>query len=360
MKITNVVCYVSRTLLVKVETDEGVFGFGQCSGMSIPVICEIIQRNIKPLIIGMDPFAIEKIEDMIIKKNYKVSGQMLAIAFSGIEIALWDLKGKYLNTPIYNLLGGKFRDKIDMYGSSMSRDLTDDEESEKISQAIDEYGFKAVKIKIGPRYGNVNGVIDLDKDVKKIKRIRETIGKQCKLIIDANSSYTYFQAIELFERTKEYDISIFEEPCPYYDLNTYLELIKKLPIPINWGEQDWNIYTFRDFISKGAVQYCAVDVTKCGGLLRAKRIAALCHAYGILLSPHDTSLGIGMAAHIQLLSSCQEANTFQEYNIEPNLDHDYLVQPFKPIDGSIKVSDEPGLGVELDYELIESVMQVIE
>lgn len=240
MKITDVICYVSRTLLVKVETDEGVFGFGQCSGMNIPIICQIIQKNIKPALIGMDPFAVEKIEDKIIKKNYKISGQMLAIAFSGVEIALWDLKGKYLNQPIYNLLGGKYRDEVDMYASSMTRDLSNEQECEKIAGAIERYGFKAVKIKIGPRYGNVNGVFDMGKDVEKIKSVRKTIGDKCRLIIDGNGSYTYFQAIELYERIKEYDISIFEEPCPYYDMNSYIELVKKLPIPINWGEQNWD------------------------------------------------------------------------------------------------------------------------
>lgn len=361
MKITNIISYISgRTYFVKVETDEGVSGFGQCSGMNNEAALQIIQNNIKPRLIGMSIFDAEKIEQEALAKNYKFAGQLLAMAFSGVEIAIWDAKGKYLKQPVYNLLGGRYRDTVEMYGSSMSRDLTVEQECEKIKRAVDKYGFNAVKIKVGPRMGNVSAGIDMKTDIDKVKGIRDVIGKNRKLILDGNSSFTYFQALQFYEAVKEYDIMIFEEPCPYYDLEAYIQLSQKLPIPINVGEQDWNIYTFRDFISKGAVQVCAADVTKCGGFINMKRIAALCRAYGILLSPHDTTTGVGMAAQLQFIASSPECNAYHEYSIELKTGSNYLINKFEVQDGLIKVPEGPGLGIELDIELIEKTMKRID
>lgn len=362
MKITNIVCYFNdQTFFVKVETDEGVCGFGECSPMDNDTVCMIIQKRLKPKLIGLNPFDTEKIEETALKKNYKISGQLLAISFSGIEIALWDLKGKYLNQPVYNLLGGKYRDCIEFYGSSLSRHLSVKEECEKIKKCIDQYGFKAIKIKTGSRFGNNDFITDIEKDVEKVRAIREAIGPDCKLLIDGNGSYTYFQAVQLFEKIKHYDIYQFEEPCPYYDIEAYIKLCQKLSVPINVGEQDWNLFTFRDFISKGACHICAADLTKCGGFSSAGRIAALCRAFGIIYGPHNTSRGIGMAATIQFAASTPECNYYMEYCIEDNKNNmeSYMLNKFSPVNGTVKVPDMPGIGIEMDIDKMNKTMHVV-
>lgn len=151
MKVTNIVCYFAKGLFyVKVETDEGVSGFGECSPMQVDAILPIIQTVIKPQVIGQSVFDLEKIEESIMRKSYKISGQLLAMAFSGVEIALWDAKARFLKRPLYNLLGGKYRAEIPLYGSSMSRDLAPEEEAAKLLEGIRQFDFKAVKIKVGP------------------------------------------------------------------------------------------------------------------------------------------------------------------------------------------------------------------
>lgn len=361
MKITNITCYKQTMGLfyVKVETDEGVYGFGESSPMRPDVLMQIMNTVIKPLVIGMDPFQTELIEEVVLRRNYKISGQLLASAYSGLEIALWDLKGRYLNQPVYNLIGGLYRDRIPLYASSMSRDLTHAEEADKIRDAIDRLKVKAVKIKVGPRFGT--GLpVDLNDDVLKVKAAREAIGPDCKLMIDGNSSYTYIQAVQLFDRIKEYNIHHFEEPCPYYDVDTYVKLANTLPVPIHVGEQDWNIFTFRDFISKGACHLYAADPVKCGGISSAKRAAALCRAFGIHYVPHNTTKGIGFAAAIHLAASSPECSSFYEYNIETNSTRErYLKQPFEVKDGHVLVPHGPGLGIELDEELMEATLEVI-
>lgn len=187
-------------------------------------VTQIIFKTIKPQIMNMDPFNIEKIEEKVILKNYKISGQLLAMAFSGVEIALWDIKGKFLKQPIYNLLGGKYRDKVYFYGSSISRNLNPDEEAEKLREGIQTFGFQAIKFKIGPRMGTGLSV-NLDKDEEKVREIREGIGADIHMMVDANSSYTYIQAVQCYERIKAYRIFHFEEPCPYYDIEAYVKLM---------------------------------------------------------------------------------------------------------------------------------------
>ncbi|MDB5083804.1 MAG: hypothetical protein JWN30_690 [Bacilli bacterium] len=360
MKVTDLTCYAAKSLLyVKIDTDEGVVGYGECTPMNVNVQAQIIQEVIKPQIIGADPFNIEKIEESVMQKFYKISGQMLAGAYSGVEIALWDAKAKFLNQPLYNLLGGKYREAVPLYGSSMSRDLSPEQEAEKLNEGIAKYHFKAVKIKVGPRFGT--GLpVDLNQDAEKVRIVRTAIGKECRLMIDGNSSYTYIQAVQLFEKVKQYDIHHFEEPCPYYDVDAYIKLTSTLPVPIHVGEQDWNIYTFRDFIAKGACHLYAADPIKCGGLLSAKRAATLCRAFGIHYVPHNTTRGVGFAAALHLAASTPECNSYYEYSIEKNnLREQMLKSKFTVKDGFIHVPDGPGLGIEVDEEKMEQLLTVI-
>ncbi|MCR8633280.1 mandelate racemase/muconate lactonizing enzyme family protein [Paenibacillus radicis (ex Xue et al. 2023)] len=362
MKVTNVVSYVGieqRMFYVKVETDEGITGYGECSPMQVDSVLQIIESVIKPQLIGMDPFDIERIEEKIMRKHYKISGQLLAAAYSGVEIALWDAKAKFLGQPLYNLLGGKYRATIPLYGSSMSRDLSNDQETGKLREGLDRFQFKAVKIKVGPRFGT--GLpVDLNEDAEKVRRVREEIGPDCKLMVDGNSSYTYIQAVQLFDKIKQYDIHHYEEPCPYYDVDTYVRLCSTLPVPIHVGEQDWNIFTFRDFIAKGACHLYAADPIKCGGILSAKRAATLCRAFNIHYVPHNTTRGVGFAAALHLASSTPECTSYYEYSIEKeSIREQFLTQQFVIEDGFIHVPDGPGLGIDLDEEKMESVLHVV-
>lgn len=359
MKVTNIVCYFAEGVFyVKVETDEGVSGFGECSPMKVETILPIIEDVVKPQVIGKSPFDLEKIEEAVMRKNYKISGQLLAMAYSGVEIALWDAKARYLGQPVYNLLGGKYRDAVPLYGSSMSRDLGPEEEAAKLVEGIERFSFRAVKIKVGPRYGS--GLpVDLAQDARKVKAVREAIGPDCRLMVDGNSSYTYIQAVQLFERIKEYDLHHYEEPCPYYEVEAYVRLCRTLPVPIHVGEQDWNLFTFRDFIARGACHLYAADPIKCGGFSNAKRAATLCRAFGIHYVPHNTTKSIGFAAALHLAASTPECTSYYEYSIEKNhLREQFAPREFVVRDGTIRIPDGPGLGIEPDEEKMNRLLTV--
>lgn len=359
MRITEVTCYRSPSkFYVRVATDEGAFGFGESSPMRPDVLLEIFRVVIRPAVLGMDPFMAEAIEERVLRRNYKISGQLLAAAFSGLEIALWDLRGRHLGQPVHNLLGGRYRDRVPLYGSSMSRDLSPEQEAAKLGQAIARYGLGAVKIKVGPRYGT--GLpVDLTADEEKVRTVREAIGPRCGLMIDGNGSYTYIQAVQLFRRVERYDILHFEEPCPYCDIEAYVKLARTLPVPIHVGEQDWNLFTFRDFISRGACHRYAADPVKCGGLWSAKRAATLCRAFGVQYVPHNTTRSIGFAAALQLAASTPECDGHYEYSIEANAAETPAVgAAFDIRDGFVHVPTGAGLGITVDEERLAETMEV--
>ena len=157
MKITDITSYIGKGVhLVQVDTDEGITGLGECSAMAPDITSSIVKARFKPHLLGMDPFSVHAIEETCLVQHggYKTAGQLQAMAYSGIDIALWDIMGKKSRQPVYNLLGGKYRETIEMYASSMSRDLTVEQECAKLEAALLATGCNAVKIKVGPRMGS--------------------------------------------------------------------------------------------------------------------------------------------------------------------------------------------------------------
>ncbi|MCL4535627.1 MAG: hypothetical protein M1370_10775 [Bacteroidetes bacterium] len=147
MKITRIEpINLQRTVLVKVYTDEGITGVGEASPMNPPVVCSHIEHSLAPMVVGMDPFDVEAIVEKMIVGQYKIAGQTQAMAGAGIEIACWDIMGKALNRPVYKLLGGAYRTKVQVYASSMRRDITPEDEARRMHDLRDKYGYRAGKI----------------------------------------------------------------------------------------------------------------------------------------------------------------------------------------------------------------------
>lgn len=358
MKISNITSYRppldvkgGKACIVRVDTDEGVVGYGECSPMNIPATTLIIHQFLKPMLLGRDPINVTALEQEMMQRNYKFAGQLLGMACSGIELALWDIKGKVSGFPLHILLGGKVNDPVSYYGSSMSRHLEPEEEADKLQEAIDKFGFRAVKFKLGSRMGNSSGVVDVRKDATRVEIIRRRLGWDVLIMVDGNSSFDAAQAVELYDRISEYDIAAYEEPCPYTNIAAYRTLAQKTSAKINLGEQEWNLFQVRELISQGLVQFVACDVTKCGGLLNATRIAALCQAFGVQFVPHNTSRGIGLYATNHLAASMPCCNFYQEYSIEQlGYREAAILDRHEPVGGKIAVLNTPGIGMVLDEE----------
>ena len=344
--------FLDPTLLVRVRTDDGLEGWGECSPMNGRVIRAHIMDSLAPIVVGRDPFDIEAISEELFIRTYKIAGQAQAMAISGVEIALWDLMGKSLGVPIYKLLGGAYRRRIPMYASSMRRDISPDDEAERLSRLVEERGFKAVKVRVGSKFG-----FDTDASPGRseavVRSVRERLGEGVEIMVDANSSFTAPRAIQLGRRLEEYDIFHFEEPCPYNDIDSTAKVALALDVPIAGGEQDWDLKRFREMLAKGAVDIVQPDLIKAGGFSACRKVAALAEAFGAVCTPHQAQ-PLGTIANLHFAAATPCCRYFQEFNIEPHRWGDRLfVEPVNVEDGHIAVPNGPGLGVEIDEKVLK-------
>ncbi len=354
MKIVDVRAFnlANRTVLVKVTADEGIVGWGECSPMQPPVIVAHIEHTLKQLVIGQDPFDLERLVERMFITPYKIAGQGLAIAISGIEIALWDIIGKALGVPVYKLLGGAYRTKIPVYASSMRRDISPQDEAKRLSKLVEEFGFRAVKVRIGNRFGADEDVYP-GRSIEVVREVRKMLGKDVAIMVDANSAFTPSRAIEIGRKLEEFSIFHFEEPCPYTDLDANAKVAASLDVPVALGEQEWDLVRFREMMVKGACDIVQPDVIKVGGFLRCKKVAAIAEAFNIPVTLHNTQPTIGKIATLHFAASTPICRYPQEFNIEPHPFAHRLVKELPQVRGGhLTVPDAPGLGVEVNEEVV--------
>mgnify|MGYP003961619773 CR=1 FL=1 len=355
MKISAVrVFLVKGLVIVRVETDAGVTGYGECSAMNSGVIRSVVTDSLAPLLVGENPMEVERLWEKMYVTTYKLRGQAQSIGISGVDIALWDILGKVLDTPVYQLLGGRYRERIRMYASSVPRGLDVPQSAEKARQYI-HAGFTAVKVKVGTRWG----FDDLpDTAVATATAIRDAIGPDIELMVDANSAYSAHAAIRIGRKLEALDVFHFEEPTPFHDIDAMAQIADALDMPVAGGEQDHTRYRFREILERRAADIVQPDVIKAGGLSECKKIAAMADAFGRPVTPHNTNRTIGMAATLHFLASTPNARYSQECTILPDLRPNpirdaVLREPFRVVDGYIDVPAGPGLGVEVDDSVLE-------
>ncbi len=352
MKITAVTPLLLKgMLLVRVETDAGIVGWGESSPMNAQVVAAHLNHSLAPLVLGHDPFEIERLVEEMFVKTYKIAGQTQAMAISGIEIALWDILGKALRVPIYQLLGGAYRKQIPMYASSTRRDISPQDEAARLAHLVEDKGFRAVKVRVGQRYG-----FDTDaapgRSVAVVREVRQRLGDEIEIMVDGNSCFSAPRAIQLGRRLEEYRIFHFEEPTPYQDLDSLAKVAKALDTPIAVGEQEWQIHRFKEMMQKEAADIVQPDLIKAGGFTACKRVAALAEAFGCICTPHQTKK-LGTIATLHFVAATPVCRYAQEYIIEPQPIGDRLFRnPVPVVDGYMAVPEEPGLGVALNEEIL--------
>jgi L-alanine-DL-glutamate epimerase-like enolase superfamily enzyme len=353
MKITKVEAHVLHKsfIIVRIETDEGIVGYGEASPMGASVVANTV-RHLGGMIVGESPFNIEYLWMRMFINGHKLGpmGAQLE-AMAGIDIALYDIKGKVLNTPIYNLLGGAYRLKVPIYASSMRRDMTPEAEADRAVEFY-EQGYTWYKQHSAIPWMYDNGT---DHSIDVVKAIRERLGDKMTLLVDVNNAYTVHTAIKVGRQLEELDVFHFEEPLPAYDYDGYNRLQAALDIPIAVGEQEYTRWQFRDLITIAQVDILQPDVIKSGGFTEMMKIAALAQTFNKPITVHNTQPTIGTAAHLHFWAACQNCLYPQEYNIEPHPLRDktpILKTPLEIKDGYMDVPQGPGLGVEVDEELI--------
>jgi D-galactarolactone cycloisomerase len=341
--------YSARTaLVVEVLTDEGLSGFGECYGPARPN--EAVVKAYAPLLIGEDPLATERHWQRLYNSLRDHGQRGLAVqALSGIDIALWDLKGKALGLPVHVLMGGPIRDRVRAYATGLYRRDRDDHETYLREEAASyaAAGFTAMKLKTG--WG-------VPEDVRLTKALRDEIGATVGLMVDANHAYDAVDALRYARAVEDLDIGWFEEPIVPEDYGGYREVKAGTTIPVAGGECSFTRFGFRRLLTERLVDVAQPDTCAAGGLSECKKIADMAAAFGVRYVPHCWGTGIARAAALQLLAvlphnppGLNATEPLLEFDMSEHPIRDAVtVEPIVQEDGFVRVPEGPGLGVEID------------
>ncbi|MBR1248251.1 mandelate racemase/muconate lactonizing enzyme family protein [Bradyrhizobium sp. AUGA SZCCT0169] len=346
--------YDTRTaMLVEIETDGGLIGWGECYGPA--AINSAVVKSVAPWLIGEDPLRTDFLWQTVYARlrDHGQKGVVIE-GLSGIDIALWDIKGKHFGVPAHQLLGGRVRSEVQAYATGLYRRKSGDPQrylAEEAAGYVAE-GFKAVKLKVG---------FGVEEDAAVTRAVREAIGPGIALMVDANHAYDATAAIRLGRMIEPHDIGWFEEPVPPEDLAAYREVRSALSIPIAGGECEFTRFGFRDILVSRAMDIIQPDTCAAGGLSECKKIADMAEACGIRYNPHVWGTGIAIAASLQLLAVLPTHTPSSLAPLQPMLEFDRTEHPIRqailkrPIEherGIVRVPDGPGLGVEVDREAL--------
>jgi D-galactarolactone cycloisomerase len=332
------------TTLVRVDTDEGISGIGSASGNG-ELIEVIVAKVLKPLLIGMDPTEIDKIWDKVyLRGGHKEFGTrgIGVVALSGVDIALWDILGKAHGVPLYQLLGGRCRDKVAVYATALYP-----EEPSRVARrarVFAEQGFHGVKIKVG---------FDLDQDIRIVRAVREELGKDFIVMTDANQGYSVDVALKAADAFADCGVYWLEEPLFVEDIAGHAILREKGKTPIAVGENLHMCYAFENFIMRGAVDFIQPDVARAGGITEIRKITALAARHKVPVSFHTWGDGVALAASVHLSAALKDCIVMElDYTYNP-LREELLREPFKVQNGFLVPPEKPGLGIELNPNALE-------
>lgn len=346
------------TTLVRVATDEGVVGWGEGAGSSC------ISKTLAPLILGANPLDRAGLWERMFQVLYNGNNAVgvAGSALSAIDIALWDIAGKAVGLPVCQLLGGKVRDRVAVYATGLY--YTDDELPDRLLHEAQSYvaaGFRGMKTKVGG--------LPLDQDVRRVGAIREAIGPQVELMVDANQAYNAATAIRIGQALADWNVLWFEEPVNARDLEAYVQVKQAVPMAVAGGENLRTRFDFRDFFARRALDIVQPDVMHCGGLTEMQRIAGMANAFGVQVNPHVWGSPVMIAASLHLAStvpSCPPARAPQPYSQEPVMEFDCTPNsireelcgpPLTPVDGFLAVPTLPGLGIDVDLQVVQALQK---
>ena len=358
MKITDIKTYImdayrTNWTFVKVETDEGIYGWGEASLGTQEMALTGCVEDLKRLIVGRNPFEIEKMRFEVYRDIYWKGGPVLMSAISGIEMAMWDIMGKALNVPVYTFFGGKIRDKVKMYANGwFSGSKTAENFAAKAKDAV-ALGVKALK---WDPFGMSHMTIskeDMIKAVDIVGAVREAVGDEIDLLIECHGRFNPYTAIEISKELAGFKVMLMEEPCPPDNLEAIAKVKRKSAVPISAGERVYSIYGFDDLFSKDAVDIAQPDMFHTGGMMECKKIAAMAEAKHIPISFHNPSGPISNAAILQLAAATPNFLIHEIMLNDGSFRKNITTEEVIFEDGYIKINDKPGLGIDVHVDEVE-------
>ena len=357
MKITNITAWLVRPrwCFVEVETDQGLTGWGEAVIEGKASTVKACVEEMTEYLIGQDPQNIEDIWTMLYRAAFYRGGPILMSAISGIDQALWDIKGKYFQAPIYQLMGGKCRDRMKVYswiGGDRPSDVA------RAAKERQEAGFTAIKMNATEELQMVDSYDKIDAVLERVASIRESTGKNFGIAIDFHGRVHKPMAKILAKKLEEFDPMFIEEPVLCENMEDFKEIAACCNIPIATGERLFSRWDFKRLLTAGGVDIIQPDLSHAGGITEVKKIAAMAEAYDVALAPHCPLGPIALAACLQVDATSynafiQEQSIGIHYNVGKSV-LDYIKNPedFVFTDGFVALPRKPGLGVEINKELV--------
>jgi D-galactarolactone cycloisomerase len=334
-------------VLVKVETDGGITGWGEAHHGRCPgAIAKLIDTTMRELVVGMDALDVVGLWAKVYRMQLASHGMGAAasMALSGIDLALWDIRGKAIGWPLYKLLGGA-ANPIKAYAGGISLGFQDPSSLAEEALSYVQIGYQAVKLRVGDTP---------ERDMARVQAVRKAVGDNVEILVDGNTNYALEDVRRVMPSFKECRIGWLEEPFPPHDHRSYREAASLGGVPLAAGENHFTRFDFTRLIEDGVVQFVQPDLSKAGGVTETIRIAAMASAWKLSLNPHTSATGINMAASIHLLASVDNAGYFEGDVARHNPFRDEIGgAPYK-VDraGCVQPLDRPGHGIEVDEKFV--------
>ena len=339
--------------IVRITTNDSREGYGQLSSFEPDITATVLHRQVAGQVLGSDPAQIDALVDRVIDANMKFPWSYVCRALSGVDTAIWDLYGKIKGKPVCALLGGK-TDPFPVYGSSMRRDISPENEAARLVKLRDSHGFKAFKVRLGVPTGH-NRDASPGRTEKLIPTVRKAVGSDIRLMGDGNSCFTPPNAIDVGRRMEDHGYFWFEEPCPYWELEWTAEVAAALKMNVAGGEQDNDLAQWRRMIRMNAVDILQPDLCYIGGFTRACRVARMGQKAGKVVVPHSSHLSLITLFSLHFMAAIPNAGPVVEFTIEGDGSpgENFYSPSLEVKDGKVKIPDDPGWGVKINPAWME-------
>lgn len=334
-------------VVVKVTTDEGLTGYGESHhGRAPGAVAHLVNTTLRQLVLGMDAADVVGVWAKVYKMQLGSHGlgAAAAIGMSGIDMALWDIRGKAVGWPLYRLLGGAPR-PIPAYAGGVSLGYQEPAALVEEARALIASGYKAVKLRVGDAPA---------RDLARVSAVRKAFGDELVILTDANTGYTVDDARKVMPELDAIGVGWLEEPFPAHDYRSYAAARSFGRVPLAAGENHYTRFEFTRLIEDGSITVLQPDLSKTGGVTEALRIAALASAWKLRINPHTSMTGLNMAATIHFLAAIDNGGYFEGDVSKNNLFRDELVsRPYGVgADGCVRPLEKPGLGLEVNEEFL--------
>ncbi len=335
-------------VFVRLDTDEGIHGIGEGTLEGRAKTVEAAIADLSRNLVGRDPFDVEDIwQTMYYREAFWIGGPALLTAISSIETALWDIIGKKLGVPVYNLLGGKCRDKLRLYANGWYFGAATPADFARKALATVKKGYSALKWDPFGSADRTLSPVQHRQAVACVAAVREAVGDDVDLLIEAHGRFNIYTAITLARDLERYNIFFYEEPVPPENFDALAQVTGSVNVPVAAGERCYTKFGYRELLEKRAVHIIQPDVIHAGGLLETKKISAMADAHYIPVAPHNPNGPVAMAASIQL-AACIPNFLILEYLVDDVPWRDSVITDgFEIKNGHVSVPTGPGLGIDL-------------